>query len=149
MPRRPLSTLMQVLPGLVLLLAAAPAFADVEGFQTPTGNISCSVGQGEGLADIDCTIYERAGPPATPRLARCNAAWGHRFLMQEHGVAKAECGPSIGSVPHGPDPSTRTVKYGVTEKFGGIVCRSSASALECHNADGHGFSLSRQRQSIF
>jgi hypothetical protein len=40
-------------------------------------------------------------------------------------------------------------RYGDTGNFDGIVCRSLNSGLECHNADGHGFSLSRGRQSVF
>ena len=144
-----MATVRTLLPVMVVLLATPPVLADVSVFQTPSGNILCSVGTGEAPTDIDCTIFERSGPPATPRLAGCNAAGGHRFWMRVHGVVKAECGRPSGSVPHGPERGISIVPYGDTEEFDGIVCHSLTTGLECRNADGHGFSLSRQRQSIF
>ena len=38
--------------------------------------------------------------------------------------------------------------YGRTGEVPGISCRSSREGLECRNADGRGFFLSRARQSV-
>nr|WP_297971004.1 DUF6636 domain-containing protein [uncultured Amaricoccus sp.] len=39
--------------------------------------------------------------------------------------------------------------YGRALDFRDIFCQSSRNGLECRNADGHGFFLSRARQSVF
>ena len=136
-------------PVLVVLLATAPALADVDWFKTPSGNIDCTVGIGDGLpSDIECTIFERSGPPAMPRPVGCNDALGRQFSMRERGTVTVECGRP-GSRPASPSPGDNVMRYSDTGKFGGIVCRSSESGLECRNADGHGFSLSRRRQSVY
>jgi hypothetical protein len=132
---------------LVVLLASAPALADVDSFKTPSGNIACNGGVDYDVpSDIECTIFERSGPPAMPLHAGCNEALGHQFSMRERGVVKVACGqPGLRAATSGDN----VIQYGETAKFGGIVCRSSKSGLECRNTDGHGFSLSRQRQSVF
>jgi hypothetical protein len=91
-------------------------------------------------------IFERSGPPTTPRSAGCDDIWGYRFSMGSRGAVTAECGqPGSSNTAPGVD----VARYGDTGKFGAIVCRSSESGFECRNADGHGFFLSRRRQSVF
>ncbi|MGD9614798.1 MAG: DUF6636 domain-containing protein [Alphaproteobacteria bacterium] len=131
---------------LVVLLTTAPALADVTPFKTPSGNIECLVGTGEGPADIECAIFDRSGPPTTPRPAGCNDVWGYRFSMGERGVVTVECGRPG---PRNTAPGVDVAQYGGIGKFGAIVCRSLRSGFECRNVDGHGFFLSRQRQSVF
>ena len=71
---------MRALPlAVVVLMTTVPALADVDRFTTPSGNIHCTVGTGEAPSDIECMIFERSGPPATPRLAKCNDILGHQF----------------------------------------------------------------------
>lgn len=135
-----------LLPLLAAVLTAAPALADVTPYKTPSGNIECYVGTGEGPPDIACTIFGRSGPPATPRPAGCKGTWGHRFSMGERGVVTPECG---GPGPRNTALGVEIAPYGATGKFGRIVCHSSKSGFECRNADGHGFFLSRQRQTVF
>ena len=131
---------------LILMLSAGAVVADVTPFQTPSGNIECYVGTGDGPSDIDCTIFNRAGPPALPRPANCIAAWGHHFSMTERGKVQMKCGePGESNTA----PGVASAPYGQTGEFGGIVCQSSRKGLECKNADGHGFFLSRKRQSVF
>jgi hypothetical protein len=132
---------------LAILITTAPAFADVSPFKTPSGNIECYVEYGTGIPyDIICIIFERSSPPATSRPTGCDDGWGHRFSMGERGVARVEC---AGAGSRNTEPGVDIVQYGTTVKFGTIVCRSSTSGLECRNADGHGFFLSRGRQSLF
>jgi hypothetical protein len=136
-------------PVLVFLLAMAPALADVDAFTTPSGNIECDAGIGDGIpSDINCRICERSGPPPTPPLAKCGETLGYEFSMHEYGAVIAKCGLPA-PPPTSRSPGNNAVKYGDTVKFGRIVCRSSTSGLECRNADGHGFFLSRGRQAIF
>ena len=130
---------------LIGLLSAGPAFADVDVFRMPSGNVECSVGIGEASSDIQCVIFERGGAPAAPRPASCDGAWGHRFVMRDRGPVHLECG-NPGKPSMGVDAS---FAYGRTAGVGGITCRSSQEGLECRNDDGHGFILSRARQSVF
>jgi hypothetical protein len=119
---------------LLVLLASAPALADIDSFTTPSGNIYCTVGIDYGVpADIECTIFERSGPPAIPRRAGCNETLGHQFSMRERGVVKVACGrPGLRAASSGDN----VMRYGETPKVGGIACRSSKSGLECRNTDG-------------
>ena len=128
------------------LLAPASTLADVTPFKTPSGNIECVVGTGEAPSDIECVIFKRSGPPTTRRPASCKETWGRRFSMGARGVVKIGCG---GPGPRNTAPGVSVAHYGVTGRFGGITCHSSKRGLECRNADGHGFFLSRRRQSVF
>lgn len=133
---------------LVLMIVAGPVVGDVTPFQTPSGNIECYVGTGDGYlpSDIGCTIFERAGPPALPRPNNCKGAWGHHFSMTSRGKVEMECGdPGEKNTAPGVDKAT----YGQTGDFQGINCQSSTKGLECKNKDEHGFFLSRKRQSVF
>ena len=131
----------------VLLLSAAGASADVTPFRTPSGNIECSIGQDFGVPpDLRCAIFERSGPPAAPRPPGCAGPWGHIFVLLERGPVRMECGdPGRPSAAPGID----VAPYGVSAAWGGIGCSSSERGLECRNADGHGFFLSRARQSAY
>ena len=126
------------------LVAAGPAFADIEIFRMPSGNIECSVGTDVGSSDIQCVIFERSGAPAAPRPAGCDGAWCHLFAMRDRGSVQPACGapgtPAGGGV----------FAYGRTAGANtGITCQSSTEGLECRNRDGHGFFLSRARQAIY
>lgn len=130
---------------LLLLAIAFPAAADVWTFETPSENIQCSVGEDiEVMSDIHCTIIERSGSPAAPRPTGCDLDWGHAFYMKEKGPAQLLCE----KLDRNKDGFDRA-EYGVTGEFGGFTCSSSAKGLECRNLDGHGFFLSRGRQTIF
>lgn len=133
------------LVALTVILASSPARADVFPFNTPSGNIECSIGTREAEADIECTIHERSGPPAKPKPAGCSGGWGYRFSMRARGVVTSECGrPDPGEMSGG-----NALPYDDTVRLGGFVCLSTKSGLNCRNADGHGFFLSRRQQSVF
>lgn len=127
-----------------ILLWATPVAADVWTFETPSENIQCSVGEDLEGSDIYCTIIERSGPPAAPRPVGCAQDWGHSFFMRHTGPVQMQCDPLSRS-----KTGFSTAEYGVTGRFGGIVCHSSRQGLECRNTEGHGFFLSRARQIIF
>lgn len=137
---------MRRLPILLVLPWGGLAQADVSPFRTPSGNIHCTIGIGEGPPDLYCTIYDRSGPPALPRPADCSGAWGHHFVLLSQGGARVQCG-----APGQRDdsPGADIADYGVSADWGGISCHSSRQGLECRNEQGHGFFLSRARQSVF
>lgn len=131
-------------PCILLALLPAAALGDVFTFETPSGNIDCSVGVGAGPSDIICTIHERNGPPAAPRPAGCGSDWGHTFSMRNRGPAQILCEPKGEN-----HQMYERAEYGVTGRMPGIDCTSSRQGLECINEDGHGFFLSRASQRLF
>lgn len=131
-----------VLPGPIL--AALPAQADVDWFQTPSRNIECSVGFGPDSSDIACRIATIDGAPTTPRPDGCTGAYGQGVSMLSTGPVRVECGT--------PAPITagdQVFDYGETRDFGGITCTVDTDGLLCTNQGGHGFFLSRARQTVF
>ncbi|MCB2117169.1 MAG: hypothetical protein KDE00_12940 [Rhodobacteraceae bacterium] len=128
----------------LLILGPLPAAADVWTFETPSGNIHCSVGEEAEGSDLYCTIVTTEAQPALPRPADCVLDWGHTFFMADRGPVQMLCEtaqPNLGA-QHRAD-------YGVTGTFGGINCTSSEEGLDCRNADGHGFFLSQARQAVY
>ena len=135
---------------LVLLLAlafpAGVARADtLTAFHTPSGNIHCLGIMGAEGAFVDCELIERDNPvPLLARPADCDLDWGQRFTISEAGPAAMAC--------HGDtvrDPNGAVLPYGASLRFGSIACASSERGLECRNASGHGFFLSRARQALY
>ena len=51
-------------------LSSFPTLADVWTFNTPSGNIECSVGEGFDGSDIICSIFKRSGPVLSPADGR-------------------------------------------------------------------------------
>ena len=71
--------------------------------------------------------------------------WRH-FSMTERGKVRMKCDkPGESNTA----PGVASAPYGQSGEFSGIVCQPSRKGLESKNADGHGFFLSRKRQSIF
>jgi hypothetical protein len=129
---------------LATLICTGPAHADVFGFETPSGNIDCTVGLEANMSDIHCIIAERNGPPARPAPVDCNGHWGHDFLMRDRGPVLMLCEDVLRN-----ETWADKAQYGVRGRFGGITCQSSEKGFECRNRDGHGFFLSRARQQVF
>lgn len=136
---------MRYLSAVLLLFGwALPAQAEVWTFETPSENIQCSVGEEINSSDIQCTIIEYHSPPFVPKPSWCNSDWGHDFRMKDRGHVEMVCQP----LNRHTDGWSKA-EYGVTGQFGGITCHSSQQGLECRNLDGHGFFLSRGRQTLF
>lgn len=128
---------------LILAILPLPASADVWSFNTPSGNIECSVGEGFEGSDIDCTIFQRSAPMA--QFPACPVHRGITVFMRDRGGVNVTC------IPEGKRPSggQHVADYGVTGEFGGFTCLSSRKGLDCRNEDGHGFFLSRAVQRAF
>lgn len=126
----------------VLMLTGGAAAADVDLFQSPSGNIVCWARFESGLQNIICTIKDRSGAPAMATLAGCTDA--HSFEMDGTGPVTSFCGAALRS--GGPYPA---VPYGATHTTGLFTCRSETTGFGCTNSDGHGFFLSRRAQQVY
>jgi hypothetical protein len=123
------------------LLAVGPVGAGATAprmFRTPSGNIGCAY-----YGSLRCDLRQMDNAPA-PRPKRCDLDYGDAFGLSRHGKP--------GRICHGDtaiDPNAKTIAYGKQWKRGGITCTSRVSGLTCTNADGHGFTLRRDRQRLF
>jgi hypothetical protein len=118
-----------VLSAFLLLLAiAVPAVAKDVVFQTPSKKIACRIyDEGTGLV-IRCDLFF-----LNDRAVR----------MTRHGRARLiHVTDTIG------DPKASVLHYGKTKRVGPFTCTSRRSGLSCHNRSGHGFTVSREHQSV-
>lgn len=140
------------------LSAGAPAGAHlprhyraVDFFRTPSSNIQCALlrrtdASGNG---VRCAVL--SGHRGTDNL---NSTWPY-FTLFNRGGARFERDddyPDAGLVPKIPYGKTWAM-VGGTPKVGplrgAINCTSRKTGLTCRNRDGHGFTLSAQRQRRF
>lgn len=123
-----------------VLLCAPPAAADLVGFTSPSGNIGCI------LADdmVRCDISARDWTPP-PRPADCPdfTDFGQGITLNPTGPASFVC---AGDTTLG---SGAGLPYGEFRAGGGMSCTSEPAGMRCSNSDGHGFTLSRQRYTLF
>ena len=140
---------MRVFASMVIAgLASGPALADVTQFRTPSGNIYCSAGvEGNTFSDITCDLSERTGPSTLPEPAECDGDWGYQVYMGASGPVVVKCGSAVHHNFSG--LAIDVARYGQNSGVGRIQCQSSEKGLTCRNEDGHGFFLSRRRQSVF
>ena len=131
------------LAAIALLLTPAAAHAGITGFQTPSGNIFCAYISFEDGRDLRCDISRTTNtPPPKPRS--CEHDWGFSFGMTARGKARRLC---VSDTPM--DPSFKKLAYGKTWTRGPFTCRSRTANLRCTNARGHGYTLSRSKQTLF
>jgi hypothetical protein len=132
---------------LAILSVSLPAFAGDKGellnFRTPSDNIHCLVSSDE--ESIDCEIITvTVQSPLPERPSDCDLEWGQRFYMKEKGQAELICtGDSVR------DHKAKIVPYGENYAFGLFTCSSEKKGLSCYNNDGHGFFLSKEKQTLF
>jgi hypothetical protein len=120
--------LTMVLVPAALLGAAVPAVARDTVFSTPSKKIACRIyDEGQGLV-IRCDLFF-----LNDRAVR----------MTRRGKARLiHVTDTIG------DPKAPVLAYGKTKRVGPFTCTSRRSGLSCHNRNGHGFTVSRERQSV-
>jgi hypothetical protein len=112
-----------------LLALAVPAVAKDVVFQTPSKKIACRIYNpaNQGL-EIRCDLFflnDRA-----VRMTRRGRA--HLIHVTD----------TIG------DPKAQVLHYGKTKRVGPFTCTSRRTGLSCHNRNGHGFTVSREHQSV-
>ena len=128
---------------IALLLTPAAAQAGITGFQTPSGNIFCAYINFEEHRSLRCDISRMDNPPA-PKPRSCEFDWGSSFGVSPRGKAYRLC---VSDTPM--DPKFKKLPYGSTWKRGPFTCRSRTTHLRCTNLRGHGFKLSRSKQTLF
>ncbi len=134
---------------LALVVAAAAALAialpataraDVHNFQTPSGNIVCTIDNTSAACDISDFIYE---PPPPPECGK-HIAWGSRFVLAPGNPGAIECHGDTLRVPGEP-----TLNYGQTISAGTITCDAQPSGVKCTDtSSGHYFQVSREAYSF-
>ena len=132
-------------PLLIALTFATPAAAqDMLSIMSPSGNILC--GMYEYDPGVRCDIFEVTKRSFTRAPAGCEFDWGQSFWIGA-GAAKGElaCVSDIAA-----DPSQAlTLDYGKSVTFAGVTCRSEKTGMTCVNASGHGFTVSKAKQTLF
>jgi hypothetical protein len=131
-------------PVLATLFLSGPVAAqDYLGFQSPTGNIHCSIYTWTGSAEVRCDLREYT-PTYTRRPAGCDLDWGMAFVVGASGPGVLGC---VGDTML--DPGNAVLPYGEAVSLGGISCVSAKTGMTCTNAEGHGFSVAKAKQKLF
>jgi hypothetical protein len=136
----------------LLIAVSSPAFAQTTGgalpdelvfFQSPDGNISCLIALGE-YADVRCDIADYV-PTHTAPPPNCDLDWGGVFTISEDDSSgQLGCvGDTIGG------PGGRKLGYGETETLWKFSCTSEKTGMTCTNSKGHGFTVSKAKQTLF
>lgn len=117
-----------------------PGFITKVGFRTPSGNIVCNAGPivdrngttagGQALA---CVLFSQSGVRGQKTwYLRSTGLAGIQFVQGN--IATEGIG---------------VLRYGHTWRWHSFNCSSQRTGLTCRNRAGHGFFLSRERQSRF
>jgi len=141
--------------GLILGVAAYLAVAvgatsvaaqDLLGIQTPSHNIFCMASpamEGQPTPELRCDIRQTTNP-LPPPPASCPLSWGDAFFIDPTGPGKLTChGDTVAN------PADPLLAYGTTWNVYGFTCLSQITGLTCRNGQGHGFSISREAQTVF
>lgn len=112
-------------------------------FQSPTGNIHCSLYQWNGTTTVRCDLREYT-PSYTKAPPNCEYDWGMSFAVDRQGKGYLAC-VSDSMVDRG----NPVLPYGEAVSLGGISCVSAKTGMTCTNAAGHGFSVAKARQKLF
>jgi hypothetical protein len=117
------------------IAVAAPSRADSNDFQSPSGNIYCSLAAEGAACDISDYTYQ---PPPPPECGK-HISWGSRFTLAPGKPAAMECHGDTLRVPGEP-----TLNYGQTASAGTLTCASEESGIKCtDSSSGHYFRVSR------
>jgi hypothetical protein len=124
---------------VVLGTLPAPAAAEAKLFQSPSGNIGCSITR----TAVRCDIAQHTWP--TPRKPRsCDVDYGGGVQVGRRGKGSFVCAGDT-ALHQGP-----VLDYGKRIRRGRFRCRSRTDGVRCTNRrNGHGFFLSRDRVNRF
>jgi hypothetical protein len=130
-------------PVLLMSLSGPLAAQDSVGFQSPTGNIHCSIYTWTGTAEVRCDLREYSAS-YSKRPAGCELDWGMAFVVGASGPGVLGC---VGDTMI--DPDNFILPYGEAVRLGGISCVSAKTGMTCTNGEGHGFSVAKAKQRLF
>jgi hypothetical protein len=127
-------------------IAAAPialsatAYADDLNFQSPSGNIACTLSPGGATCDIaDYTYQVPPGPECSKHIK-----WGNRFTLSPGKPGAMECHGDTVRVPN-----EATLNYGQTLTAGTLTCGSDQAGIKCSDsASGHYFWISKDSYKL-
>jgi hypothetical protein len=129
--------------GIALVTAAvlaSPAEASAFWFQTPSKNIACT---GDSTSIRCDTRFPTKFMAPAYKPKGCDVDWGP-LVMGPRTRAHVAC---VGDTVL--NPNARILRYGQSRLFGPFRCTSRTTGLRCQNRAGHGWFLSRQKQSLF
>jgi hypothetical protein len=130
---------------VVLALCAAPAAAqDYIAFHSPSGNIQCAIFAGD-YAGARCDM-SKFTQTFTYVPDYCAFDRGFSFGVDPHS-AKGYLLTCVSDAMA--DPSGIELGYGQSISLAEITCQSEKTGMRCTNAGGHGFEISKARQSLF
>jgi hypothetical protein len=118
----------------------APAHANSLNFQSPSGNIACTLDTGGAACDISEYTYQ---PPPPPECGK-HIKWGNRFTLMAGKPGAIECHGDTLRVP-----GEATLNYGQTISAGSITCASDPAGMKCtDNSSGHFFQVSKDSYNL-
>lgn len=163
----PIGRLLLFLLSLFHLSGLAIANSDLAFFETPSrniycvysgpnsnyphSNVECEIRQFTPSFDLSYTKERWSGcyplnTPCTPDN------FDRYFVGAKSSVGDNSCGcmdiANCIDVPAACQ-EVETLEYGKSFRRGGIECRSEKEGLTCKNSEGHGFFLSKAKQSVF
>lgn len=113
-------------------------------FSSPSKNLVCGGDMPGEAGAVVCYVHETTAKPPLLQPADCPLDWGQMFALNRHGKAQMLC---YSDYPFAAD--TPTLAYGKSIAGQGWRCSSSAQGIRCTNQSGHGFDISRQKQTLF
>ena len=118
---------------------------DLESFQSPSGNIRCSMGlEEDGGGWARCDVYEHSWA-VPPRPADCDLDWGSIATISTKD-RKGTMGACASDAAGGPD----RLEYGHALRLGAVECRSGQTGMECLALrTRHGFFVSKASYRLF
>jgi len=110
-------------------------------FETPSGNINCSISRVSAVCEVRKQTYE---PPAKP--SDCDLDYGTMIAVKRGERAEFSCHGDTGFGAIG----TFEMAYGERISNGIVTCSSATSGMSCSTASGsHGFELSRGSYRLY
>jgi hypothetical protein len=130
---------------VVRVVPTRPGAFDLESFQSPSGNIKCSMAHEEdGGGWARCDVYEHSWA-LPPRPADCDLDWGSIATISTKD-RKGTMGGCASDAAGGPD----RLEYGHALRLGTVECRSSPTGMECLALrTRHGFFVSKASYRLF
>jgi hypothetical protein len=111
-------------------------------FQSPTGNIGCTIGGGAARCDI---VRRSWSPPPRPPDCPEMVDYGQGLEVGRAGSGRAVCAGDTAR-----DPTSPKLSYGTAAQVGSFQCVSRSTAMTCTNrSSGHGFVISLQSYRLF
>src|SRR3954449_5437629 len=138
---------------LAFLVCATGAQAALKHFRSPSGNINCMLGNGDGFPNFaDCLVKSHAWPSHPTKPASCDVDFdpfevGLSGTRVSAGACRGDIGPLCGP---GTDRCT-VLGYGHSLTLGGIRCTSVLSGVTCRRTTGRhvGFRIAREGYTLY